>query len=248
MTTGSRPLPSARDATADALALARAPVAGIELQPGFARRSGARSASAAGGVRVARRGAVIPGTGVRITAIGAGTLALRLLLARRLRVVDHLGRLLLGVTDAGLLWSLHPPCVPGGRMQRNQDAPQQPFNPSSNAASETGRSRLRRPGRVASLDRHGTTPPAPNSKPDECPGSTPKLHDRRPSWRVQRRTTQKRLEPKLRCEAVGAPAPRAAASPPRPSVSRPASRSHDAVPKNAQSGSEPVALRTRAAG
>jgi hypothetical protein len=139
--------------------------------------------------------------------------------------------------------------VPGGRMQRNQDAPQQPFNPSSNAASETGRSRLRPPGRMASLDRHGTTPPAPSSKPDECPRSTPKLHDRRPPSARSAPDHRKaaRTEAAMRsCRRTGTPALPLAA--PLPSVSRLASRSNDAVPKNAQSGSEPVALRARAAG
>jgi putative transposon-encoded protein len=70
-----------------------------------------------------------------------------------------------------------------------------------------------------------------NSKPGECPSSTPKPHFRRQSSARQRRTTQKRLESKLPREAAGTRHPCAAARRPRSSVLRAASRAHDAVRK-----------------
>jgi hypothetical protein len=71
-------------------------------------------------VRVARSRAVVASAGAGLPLIGAATFALGLLLAWGLRIVYHLGGLLLGIPHTGFLWSLHPPCVPSERIGANQ--------------------------------------------------------------------------------------------------------------------------------
>jgi hypothetical protein len=52
--------------------------------------------------------------GAGLLAVRARALSLRLVLARRLRVVDYLGGLLFGISDPGFLWMFHSCHVPGG--------------------------------------------------------------------------------------------------------------------------------------
>src|SRR5215211_3241446 len=90
----------------------------VDASASRAPRESVDRGSVAGGLRVPRGGAALPRAGLGPAPAHATALALRLLLARGLRVVDDFGGLLFGIADGGLFGVFHLRSLPVRRTPR----------------------------------------------------------------------------------------------------------------------------------